>query len=239
MEFLGIHELSVEFDIPARVLRYKFLQLILSGKLVEGQDYRRDDFVDDQHFVWKINPVSFMRESGYQLVNKSGSHSEVIATKPGNKVADPVTKTVTEPAPIVNHEPGFDNHSGSQVGDKMDAKRELPAMPSLEREMIDLLKGQIVVKDHQIHELTEHSKKTDDLNVKLIGTTVQQAEQIRSLLRLTGGKTQPGEVVTKERETAAKSDDQTDQMETDFDDKAVNRFANNSQTDERQIKSEP
>jgi hypothetical protein len=33
MNFLTIHELSVEFDIPARVLRYRFLQLRQEAKL--------------------------------------------------------------------------------------------------------------------------------------------------------------------------------------------------------------
>jgi hypothetical protein len=70
MDFLTIHELSVEFDIPARVLRYRFLQLRQEAKLAEGVDYRRDDFVDDQHFVWKINPVSFMRKTGLKPVTK-------------------------------------------------------------------------------------------------------------------------------------------------------------------------
>ena len=73
MDFLTIHELSVEFDIPARVLRYRFHQLRQEAKLADGVDYRRDDFVDDRHFFWKINPVSFMRETGLKPVTKSAT----------------------------------------------------------------------------------------------------------------------------------------------------------------------
>ena len=74
MEFLTIHEVSRQFDIPSRVVRYRLHQLMQAGKLVEGADYRRDDFVDDQHFVWRINPISFMRETGFKPAAKPPRH---------------------------------------------------------------------------------------------------------------------------------------------------------------------
>jgi DNA-binding transcriptional ArsR family regulator len=64
MEFLTIHELSTQFDTTARIIRYHFHRLRRAGKLTEEQDFKRDNFVDDQHFEWRINPVSFMRASG-------------------------------------------------------------------------------------------------------------------------------------------------------------------------------
>jgi len=204
MNFLTIHELSVEFDIPARVLRYRFLQLREDTKLVEGVDYRRDDFVDEQHFVWKINPVSFMRETGLKPVTKSAP----LVNEPDNHKPASVTSTVNQPQKSAIQTPNGGNHSdnhapdvGSQRGNEAVTKinHQEPG-PSVEREMIDLLKGQLVVKDGQIRDLTDQTLKLNDLNVKLVGQTLQQADRIQTLLRLTGGKSEPDTVVAKEGE---------------------------------------
>ncbi len=52
MNFLTLHELSVRTGVSVRVLR----QLLVGGKLIEHQDCRRDDFVDDTHFPSRFNP---------------------------------------------------------------------------------------------------------------------------------------------------------------------------------------
>jgi len=143
MDFLTIHQLSVEFDIPARVVRYRFHQLRQSNKLVEGTDYRRDDFVDDQHFFWKINPVSFMRETRLKPVTKAKNP----VTELGSKPPSGDTKVVNQPPPLVDQPfPG-----GNKVSSQSENKTEPPpATPTVEREMLDFLKGQIKVKDGQI-----------------------------------------------------------------------------------------
>ena len=67
MDFVTIHELSRELNVPARVIRYRLILLIAEGKLKENEDFQRDDFKDEQHFVWKINPLSFMRHINLKL----------------------------------------------------------------------------------------------------------------------------------------------------------------------------
>ncbi len=69
---------------------------------------------------------------------------------------------------------------------------------ALAREMIDLLKDQIRVKDGQLREQGEQLKENHELTLKLTGTVLQQTKQIQGLLRLTGGKTDEMEIVTKE-----------------------------------------
>jgi repressor of nif and glnA expression len=64
MEFLTVHELSRQFNISARSVRYRLQRLIDNRKFKNGEDYRREDLSDAQHFTWKINPISFMREYG-------------------------------------------------------------------------------------------------------------------------------------------------------------------------------
>ena len=69
---------------------------------------------------------------------------------------------------------------------------------SLAREMIDLLKDQIRVKDHQLQEQGEQIKESHELNLKLSGTMVQQFQKIENLLRLTKGVIEVPDVVTKD-----------------------------------------
>jgi hypothetical protein len=206
MNFLNIHEISVEFDIPSRVVRYRFHQLRQANKLAENTDFLREDFVDDQHFVWKINPVSFMRETGLKPVTKANASVNELSSK--QTTAD--TKVVNQPAPLVDQPRADGNKVGSQTENKIAPSA---ATPTVEREMLDFLKGQIKVKDSQIADLTDQNKKVNDLNLKLVGQTVQQAEQIQTLLRLTGGKSEPDAVVAKEGEALSTDGNKVDNKE--------------------------
>jgi hypothetical protein len=88
MEFVTIHDLSRELNVPARVIRYRLIHLIAEGKLKEQEDFRRDDYKDDQHFVWKINPLSFMHQTGFKTdapVNTLDNHSVTSAAKTDNQ----------------------------------------------------------------------------------------------------------------------------------------------------------
>lgn len=189
MEFVTIHDLSRELNIPARVIRYRLIQLIAEGKMKENADFRRDDFKDDQHFLWKINPLSFMHQTGLKPVTAVNQIDDDLVT-PGNKTDNELdtgkvfhdkssSTVVNQPdnnlLPPVSKSNRMDNNAGNK---------------SLEREMIDLLKDQIKVKDGQLREQGEQLKDLNDLNVKLTGTMLQQNQKIEGLLRLTGGKSE-------------------------------------------------
>jgi hypothetical protein len=192
MEFVTIHDLSRELNIPARVIRYRLIRLIAEGKLKEQEDFRRDDFKDDQHFLWKIHPLRFIQESGFKPVvanplpmdNKSDNQPLPTVNQSGNNH----TAADTEPSKVVIQ-------PANNLGNNGDNKTgETP----LAREMIDLLKEQIRVKDGQLREQGVQLKENHELTLKLTGTVLQQAQQIQNLLRLTGGKTEAPEVVTTE-----------------------------------------
>lgn len=168
MEFLTLHELSVQLDTSVRVLRERLHKLVRAGKLAEGRDCRRDNFVDDTHFTWRVEPIAFMRETGLQLVTTPANP----ALRTVNKQDDQPTHRVTEPP-----------HIPAETLPKVDN-----ASSSMEREMIDLLKEQVSVKDRQISNLTDQNQKLNDLNVKLVGQSVHQMQRIETLMRLTGGK---------------------------------------------------
>ncbi|MBI5769782.1 MAG: hypothetical protein HZA93_18545 [Verrucomicrobia bacterium] len=197
MEFLTIHELSRQFDIPSRVIRYRLRQLVQAGKFIENTDYRRDDFIDDQHFVWQVNALSFMRETGLKLAPKprvpqsAVTKEQPVVNGAGNQATTLVDESVTKLPPVVHQPPGADTKTTPPPEPK-------PTALGLEREMIDLLKDQVRVKDGQIRELTEQNHSLSDTNLKLMGQTVKQADEIQNLLRLTGGKTDLSEFVTKD-----------------------------------------
>ena len=191
MEFVTIHDLSRELNTPARVIRYRLINLIADGKLKENEDFRRDEFKDDQHFVWKINPLRFMQESGLKPVISPLTTDNNIANQPLPTVSQSGHYHAvigTEPPKVVTE---LDINTGNNVDNKTTEK-------SLAREMIDLLKDQIHVKDGQLKDQGEQLKETHELNLKLTGTMLQQAQKIENLLRLTEGKTEVSEVVIKE-----------------------------------------
>ena len=58
MELLTLHQFARQFNKPERQVRYRFHELIKAGKLIEGEDFR-----DEFHFAYRINPLRFMEES--------------------------------------------------------------------------------------------------------------------------------------------------------------------------------
>lgn len=178
MSSLTLHELSLQLNVSVRVLRHRLRRLLLEGKLVENRDCHREGYVDATHFVWRVDPVAFVRATGYQTASQSGSES---AISPHS------LDTQANRAPqAVSHQ----------------AQAEEPRLPNvdklsfaLEREMIDLLKEQLSKKDGQIADLSDQNKNLNDVNLKLVAQTVQQSDRIQTLLRLTEGKMELADMV--------------------------------------------
>jgi len=206
MEFVTIHNLSRELNVPARVIRYRLINLIADGKLLENEDFRRDDFKDDQHFVWKINPLSFIRHTGLKpvtTVNELDNQLVTAGDKPENPSLQKIDKPENIAAPIATNAPTPVNQPGNQSLPMDNKPANQTGDSSLAREMIDLLKDQIKVKDGQLKEQGEQLKETHELNVKLTGTMLQQAREIKNLMRLTEGRTEVPEVAATESEPIA------------------------------------
>lgn len=196
MEFVTIHDLSRELNTPARVIRYRLINLIADGKLKENEDFRRDEFKDDQHFVWRIHPLRFIQESGLRPVTSPLTTDIKLDNQPLSTVSrngDNYATTSRE-GPIIVDQPvnSTGNSADTKTGDT-----------SLFREMVDLLKEQVKVKDGQLKDQGEQLKETHELNLKLTGTMLQQAQKIENLLRLTEGKTESPEVVINESDVVS------------------------------------
>ncbi|MBI5767641.1 MAG: hypothetical protein HZA93_07585 [Verrucomicrobia bacterium] len=207
MDFLTLHELSVQLDVSVRVLRHRLRQLLTEGQLVENRDCRRDDYVDPTHFVWRVDPVAFIRVTGLQPVTTRANQPPLSVTPSANQTPPPATNAA-EPK--------------EQTLPKADTKP-----PGMEREMIDLLKDQVRVKDGQLVELSTQNKTLTALNEKLTGAVVHQSEQIRNLLRLTGGKTEMDEFAaesdSKSGNTANRPGNASATHEHDFGNQPVGR----------------
>jgi len=186
MAFLTLHELSVQLDVSVRVLRHRLRQLLQTGKLIENEDCRRDDFVDDTHFVWRVDPVAFMRVTRLRLVNPLDNSALPAAIQRSNQLPPPANQL---------------GNRGEQTLPKVDTK-----VASMEREMIDVLKGQLGAKDGQIADLSGQNMKLNDVNLKLVAQTVQQSDRIQTLLRLTGGKMELADLVAQTDSGSATTD---------------------------------
>lgn len=209
MEFVTIHDLSRELNIPSRVVRYRLMNLIAEGKFKEHEDFRRDDFKDDQHFVWKINPMRFIQET---------------ALKPAPPLTA-VNEVGKQPMPLVNQSVNAKPPAGNEVQPSATkAENNAPVEDgerSLARELIDVLKEQLHVKDTQLREQGEQLKDEHELNLKLTGTMLQQAQKIENLLRLTSGEPESPDVVID----SDQSGNETVNQGSSVDNKTRNRSA--------------
>jgi AraC-like DNA-binding protein len=157
MEFLTLHELSRELNKPERQLRHKFKNLLKKNTLVEGEDFVREGYIDDQHFVFKINPVRFVEltqlnpappldTTGYQVDNNLDNNGY----QGGTKVVNNIDTTPQE--------------SGTTVGTQQETSdtQEI-VLDDITNDYIELLKQQVHEKDRQLSVKDEQLKAKDEL----------------------------------------------------------------------------
>ena len=191
----------MQLDLSVRVIRLRLRRLLAEGKLIEGRDCLRDGYVDETHFIWRVDPAAFVRATGSQPVIRSATHSVTQFRSTDNQSDNRVPKAGALPSDEVGQTmPNVDKPSSA-----------------LEREMIDLLKGQLSAKDGQIADLSEQNKKLNDVNLKLVAQTVQQSDRIQTLLRLTEGKMELADAVTTADNEMATADSNQGDLVADTD----------------------
>src|SRR5206468_1271540 len=118
MEFLTLHQLSRVLNKPEKVLRYKFKNLLKKNTLVEGEDFIREGYIDDKHFLFKINPIRFAQltelspaplpdSNGYYLGTKTDNNGYQADTNIGNNM---VTKTPEVDTNVSTHQKITETH---------------------------------------------------------------------------------------------------------------------------------
>jgi hypothetical protein len=160
MEFLTLHELSRELNKPERQLRHKFKNLLKKNTMIEGEDFIRDGYIDEQHFIFKINPVRFValtqlnpaplpEQIGYQVSTNLDNNGYQIDSKPVTNVDNKPQETVTI--------------GGNQPEGKAAVETPTSMNTSVMNDFIELMKEQLREKDKQLKEKDEQLKSKDDL----------------------------------------------------------------------------
>ena len=187
MEYLTLHELAHQFNKPERQVRYRFRELMKEGKLTEGDDFTKDDFVDEFHFAYKINPLRFMDEAKLVLdqraFNNIVSKTKELGSQPASKEEVFDNNENGQPKPVGSEEDDGGYHNGSKDSESpsnSDIKPTQPATKSainqegvvdnnLSLDYIETLKEQMRVKDSQIESYKEQLDNQADLNRRAIG----------------------------------------------------------------------
>jgi hypothetical protein len=172
-EFLTIAQLAQGFKVSEKVIRHAFKKLFKEGSLVEGEDFIREGYKDDLHFVYKIHPGRFaVRTHLFPTVapvppldtqhtdtatyvgstaTKLDSTDEVPGSIVDSQEDDPATNAVSK-----DHDRGSNFATtterrlaaeGNYLHEYLRAKDE---QITLLREQIDDLKKQMEKKDDQI-----------------------------------------------------------------------------------------
>jgi hypothetical protein len=160
MEFLTLHELSRELNKPERQLRHKFKILLKKNTMVEGEDFIREGYIDDQHFVFKINPLRFAEltqlnpaplpdTTGYHGVNNLDNNGYQGGTKSVNNI---------DTTPQEFGTTGSNQQSHSNTSDSQEI-----VIDDITNDFIDLLKEQLREKDKQLAVKDDQLKAKDDL----------------------------------------------------------------------------
>jgi hypothetical protein len=174
MDFLTLHELSRELNKPERQLRHKFKNLLKKNTLVEGDDFIREGYIDDQHFVFKINPVRFVAltqlnpappldTTGYQVDTNLDNNGY----QGGNQSVNNID---TNPPELVTNSGNHEQQSTAQ---------EI-ILDDITNDYIELLKEQLHEKDRQLSVKDEQLKTKDDL-LKLAHEQVKEKDNAQIL----------------------------------------------------------
>jgi hypothetical protein len=171
MEFLTLHDLSRHLDKPEKNVRYRFNQLKFANMLVEGEDYIKDDFVDETHFTYKINPVTFLEKTKFAPVP---IFDNPLDTKVDTKEPDFDTKRDNQPQ-------DFGTKTDTNVG-----TNTLP--PDMAADFIAVLKEQLRMKDEQMKMKDEQLERVQnqvnslqEINNMAMSEVVQLNRTIRQL----------------------------------------------------------
>jgi hypothetical protein len=177
MEFLTLHELSRELNKPERQLRHKFKNLLKKNTLIEGEDFIREGFIDDQHFVFKINPLRFSEltqlnpaplpdSTGYQVVNNVDNNGYQGGTKSVNNIDTTPQESGTT---VGTQQPKINTSDTQEI-----------VLDDITNDYIDLLKGQLREKDKQISVKDEQLKAKDEL-LKLVHEQAKEKDNAQIL----------------------------------------------------------
>lgn len=199
-EFLTIAQLAQGFNVSEKVIRHTFKKLLKQKKLIEGEDYIREGYRDELHFVFKIHAGRF------------AVHSKLIPAS--SPVDDLATKFATTGTQVDSQSASQDTDSGSKLDSKPDelgtksatqpgsqginpAREEADVLPRTEsRKENELIEKLLESKDENVSTLKEHIgdlrsqlSKKDDLLAQaqsMIASMQEGQNSARDLIKMLG-----------------------------------------------------
>ena len=193
MEYTTLHQLARQLNKPERQIRYRFRELVKEGKLIQDEDFRKEDFTDEFHFAYKINPLRFMEESKLlvdpPLANKPGTESKPLASNIATEEKQFGSNTYIKDEPSATNDPKPANNLDNQMEDS-DTKEPNVATKDVRDDYIETLKGQLHVKDAQIEDYKHELAGQTDMSRRAVSEILRMKDEI---LRLRRGETAQGE----------------------------------------------
>jgi hypothetical protein len=221
MQYLTLHELARQFNKPERQVRYRFRELLKAGKLTEGEDFRKEDFVDELHFAYKINPLRFMAEAklvlDQQAVTNIVSKTDEIGSQSASKEDGFDTNENVHHEPIGTQEHAAGYQSGSQEpgpvskpgnhspdsATQSGTNQESFADKTVLLDYIDTMKEQLHVKDSQIESYKQQLDDQSGVTRAAITELLKMKDQVLRLRGTRGEEEEQQQAWSAQREHSA------------------------------------
>jgi len=188
-EFLTIAQLAQGFNVSEKVIRHAFKKLLKQHKLIDGEDYLREGYRDELHFMYKIHPGRFAVHSNlFPAPSSVGSLDSQIAdstTKVGSRVATQETAFGSKRDSTL--EDGGSTSTAQRAGseDNRVGDERATSTRSESSRNDEYLEKFLASKDEQVGDLKEH---LGDLRAQLAKKDEQLAQAQNMLSSMQEGQ---------------------------------------------------
>ena len=122
-EFITISQLAQGLNVSERVIRHAFKKLLKQNKLIENEDYVREGYRDDLHFVYKIHPGRFAVHSKLLPTHPSVDNlATQFATTGTHMDSKPATHNMEFDNTLDSKRDDLSNKPATQLGSQDDSK---------------------------------------------------------------------------------------------------------------------
>lgn len=199
-EFITIAQLAQGFNVSEKVIRHAFKKLLRQQKLVEGEDYIREGYRDELHFVYKIHPGRFAVHSNLfpapasvdNLATQFATTASQVDSQSATQHTDLDSKLGSKPDDLGSN---FATQRGSSDNRAVADEGSSAARHDSSRDDVYLEKF-VAAKDEQVGDLKEHvadlraqlAKKDEQLaQASTIINSMQEGQDMaRDLIKMLG-----------------------------------------------------
>jgi hypothetical protein len=196
-DFITIAQLAQGFHLSEKVIRHAFKKLLKQNKLIEGDDYIREGYRDELHFVYKIHPGRFAVHSNLFPTPPSVDNLATQFDTTGTHVD---SKSATQGTVFDSKLDELDSKPATQIGSQDSnraAREDIDTSPQGESSKGDgYLEKLFESKDEQVVNLKEHvsdlrsqlAKKDEQLALaqNMLASMQDGQDSARDLIKMLG-----------------------------------------------------